>query len=285
MSYKKKDERMKKRGSHKTLVWGLLWFFLIILIGYAIYSFSHLSKVDSPQASRLRAAIVDQLSLYQPNQTFIETATNILETAGFKVDYYRGEEVTVDFYRNLPTHDYGLIVLRVHSSATKATGTESPVILYTSEPYSKTKYLYEQLSDQLCEVAFSREQGEMGIRYFGISPLFVTQSMEGRFQNTVVVMMGCEGLDNPLMAEAFVQKGAKVYISWNEGVLASHTDMATAYLLQHFVLEKRTVEESVIEAVEDVGFDPIYNSFLVYYPLNAGNYSIQNITDDLDSND
>ncbi|NIW13776.1 MAG: hypothetical protein GWN31_07570, partial [Candidatus Thorarchaeota archaeon] len=90
--------RMKKRGSRKTLVWGLLCFFLIILICYAIYSFSNSSNVNAPQASCLKVAIVDHLSLSQPNQTFIQTSTNILETAGFTVDYYKGEEVTVEFY-------------------------------------------------------------------------------------------------------------------------------------------------------------------------------------------
>jgi len=271
---------MKKRGSRKTLVWGLFWFLLIILICYAIYSFS-LSNVDTPQASSLKAAIVDHLSLSQPNQTFIQTSTNILETAGFTVDYYKGEEVTVEFYRKLPSYGYSIIILRVHSTATEAQGTESPVTLFTSEIYSKAKYVSEQLASQLVSVSFSEEERERGIRYFGITPLFVSQAMRGRFQNTIIVMMGCEGLDNPLMAEAFVQRGAKVYISWNQGVLASHTDLATTHLLQHFLLEKRTLIESLRETFEEVGFDPVYESLLIYYPFDAGDCTIQNIMGDL----
>lgn len=284
MKHKKKNGRMKRRGSRKTLVWGLLWFFIIILICHAIYSFSHSSNVNAPQVSPFKAAIVDHLSLSQPNQTFIQTATNILETAGFTVDYYKGEEVTVGFYRNLPTHGYRIIILRVHSSATEAQGTEGPVTLFTSERVSQTKYVYEQLTGQLVGVAFSSEEREEGIGYFGITPLFVSQAMKGKFQNTIIIMMGCEGLDNPLMAEAFVQRGAKVYISWNQGVLASHTDLATIRLLQHFIIETRTLKEAVRKTFKEVGPDPSYKSLLLYYPLEAGNYTIQNIIGNLAPN-
>jgi len=65
---------------------------------------------------------------------------------------------------------------------------------------------------------------EGGITYSGINPPFITQGMKGRFQNTIIIMMGCESLDNTLMPETFVEKGAKVYIIWSQPVLASNTD-------------------------------------------------------------
>ncbi len=36
--------------------------------------------------------------------------------AGYDVDYYKGEDVTVELYRSLPSFGYKLIVLRVHSA-------------------------------------------------------------------------------------------------------------------------------------------------------------------------
>jgi hypothetical protein len=63
-----------------------------------------------------RAAIVDQLGLTQPNPTFVETATDLLEQAGYSVDYYPGEKVTVEFYRTFPAQPNELIILRVHSA-------------------------------------------------------------------------------------------------------------------------------------------------------------------------
>jgi hypothetical protein len=226
-------------------------------------------------STRFKAAIVDQLSFTQPNQTFIRTATAILTEAGFTVDYYSGSEVSVELYRNLPTCGYRLIILRVHSSATDLQGRRGPVTLFTSERLSHTKYVYEQLTDQLLGVGYSIEEKERGIIYFGITPLFVANSMKGRFQDTIIIMMGCEGLNNTFMAKAFVEKGAKVYIGWNQGVLASHTDSAVSHLLRKFLLEKLTLKESVQETLKEVGFDPVYKSLLIYYPIEAGSCVIK----------
>lgn len=233
-------------------------------------------KPEDPN-TKLKAAIVDQLSLTFPNQTFVETATNTLEQAGYTVDYYPGERVTVEFYRNLPTHGYKIIILRVHSSATWVQGTKAPVVLFTSERISQTKYVYEQLNGQLVWVTFSDEEGKKGIIYFGINPLFVTQSVKGSFQNTAIIMMGCEGLNNTLMAKAFVEKGAKVYVSWNQGVSVSHTDTATVSLLQKLVAERQTVKQAVYDTMIEVGLDPAYGSMLGYYPARVGNQTIENI--------
>lgn len=222
-----------------------------------------------------KAALVDHLSLTSPNQSFVDDATEILEQAGYTVDYYPGEEVTVEFYKSLPTHGYRLIILRVHSAATVLEGNEiveAPVSLFTSENYSQTRYVWEQLNGQLVVALYTVSEP---LCYFGIAPKFVTTSMNGKFQNTIVIMMGCEGLSNPTVAEAFVEKGAEVYIGWNQGVLASHTDTATTQLLKHLITEKQTIEQAVENTMEEIGPDPVYNSLLIYYPISSGNYTIE----------
>jgi len=253
-----------------------LVFILLIVIFSSYFTYNFLNQpqnpTTNPTSSQLKAAIVDHLSLTLPNQTFIQTATNTLKQAGYSVDYYPGEKVTVDFYRDLPTHGYKIIIFRVHSSA-----SYSLVTFFTSERYTQTEHVYEQLTDQLVCTYFSAEEREKGIIYFGIRPLFVTESMKGDFHNATIIMMGCEGLIDPLMAKALVQKGAKVYIGWNGPVSASHTDTATTQLLQHFLTEKLTLKQSVQETFKEVGFDPIYKSLLIYYPLEVGEQTIENI--------
>jgi hypothetical protein len=259
-----------------------LAFILLIVVFSAYFTYTFLSpsqnQTRNPASSQLKAAIVDHLSLTMPNQTFIETATNTLKQAGYTVDYYPGEKVTVEFYRNLPTHAYEIIVLRVHSTASYSNVMKGPVTLFTSEHYNKRKYVHEQLTDQLVRVAFSQYELEMGIPYFGVRPCFITQNLNGRFQNAITIMMGCEGLDNTLMAKAFVEKGAKAYISWSKSVSASHTDQATTQLLKHLITEKQTIEQAVTETMKEVGADPAYKSLLIYYPLEAGEQTIENIT-------
>ena len=275
---KARVQAYKKRFSYIATVTTVAILVAIITIsGFLIYSFLNPSPrqtIDPDQinpTSQLKAAIVDHLSLTAPNHTFKQTATTILEEAGYTVDYYPGEEVTVEFYRNLPTHGYSLIVLRVHSATT--VGYRS-LGLFSSEVRSTTKYVYEQLTEQLVGARFPNDETE----YFGISPLFVLHSMKGRFQNTTIIHMGCDGLVHTTMAEAFRQKGAKVYISWDGDVLASHTDQATTHLLQHLIAEKQTIEHAVTKTREKVGPDPAYKSLLVYYPLEAGDQTIEAVT-------
>jgi len=267
---KQKIREEKKRQQH--IVFTLAILIAVISVSGFVAN-SMLNQATNP-AYQFKAAIIDQLSLKYPNQTFIEAATNTLKQANYTVvDYYSGENVTVEFYRNLPTHGYGLIILRAHST----TGGYPSVAFFTSELYSNSKYINEQLTDKVVPVAYSPEDAERGEGYFGITQSFVKSSMKGRFANTVVVMMGCESLNNTLMAKAFTEKGAKVYIGWNTLVLASYTDNAITHLLRHFLIEKLTLIEAVRQTYREVGPDPAYNSLLIYYPIEAGEQTIENI--------
>ena len=229
------------------------------------------------QPSQSKAAIVDQASLSPAgglNETFIEKATNILRQGGYIVDYYPGAQVTVEFYKELPTHGYGLIIFRVHSTATERRDgewIETPVCFFTSEPYTPKKYRYEQLTDQTVMVSYTGQPPY----YFGIMPKFVASSMKGSFQNTIIVMTGCEGLDTPKMAEKFTQKGAKAYIGWDKPIFFSHTDAATIHILRHLIRDKQTIHQAVEQTMEEVGPDPADNSILRYYPLEAEDYTIE----------
>jgi hypothetical protein len=212
-----------------------------------------------------RAAVVDQLSLTAPNQTFVQEATATLQSGGFTVDYFSGEKITVEFYRNLPVAKYGIIVLRTHSAL--GDGPNPPLALFTSELYSENKYVSEQLYDQLGRVVFLPHNPGDPI-YFGIRAGFVSGCMDGTFENTIIIAMGCNGLTHNDMAKAFTNRGAKAYIGWTGSVQASLTDAATAYLLRHLVAEKQTVSQAISNTMKDIGPDLPWPfvSLLTYYP-------------------
>ena len=238
---------------------------------------------DCSRSTQLRAAIVDHLSDSQGNQTFVDRSTALLEGAGFAVDYYDSGSVTVDLYRNLPTHCYSLILLRVHSASFNP---DEPVFdLFTSESYSRSKYVSEQLSDQLRRCAFDTTDNPyvegVSPEYFGVTHKFVRLSMRGMFHDTVVLMMGCDGMRYEEMAEAFVEKGARVYIGWDRLVSGSHTDKATVDLLTRFLHAGQTVGEAIDCTMEDFGPDPTYQSVLSHYPADAGNCTFNDIAGDL----
>lgn len=254
-----------------TAVFLALILFIAAISVYFAYAFLNqpqdqaTNPTINPTSLQLRAAIVDQLTLTFPNHTFIQTAENTLKQAGYSVDYYSGEKVTVELYRNLATHGYKIVILRVHSAAGKCNGKQI-TSLFSSEIYSSTRYTYEQLTDQVGNIGYSVNDT---VAYFGISQEFVGSSMNGRFQNSIIIMMGCNGLASVEMAEAFVEKGAKAYIGWNGSVSASHTDQAATCVLKHLITQEETVKEAVADTVKEVGSDPVYNSVLTCYPHEA----------------
>jgi hypothetical protein len=234
---------------------------LILLALVAFFFFNLPGTDDLAHLAEPRAAIVDHLSISQPNLAFVREATSMLEHAGYKVDYYPGEAITVEFYKNLPKKNYNLIILRVHSALGE--NREPPVVLFTSEPYSKYSHIWEQLTDQLKKVHFTYEEK----LYFGITPSFV-QKMSGEFNNTLIIHTGCDGMTYTCLAEAFVEKGASAFIGWNHKVTTPHSDKATLFLLKNLI-EKRTLGDSLNITFAELGPDPEFLSKLSFYPPEA----------------
>jgi hypothetical protein len=269
---KMREEKKRERRIGMAITAALL-IAIVLVSGFIINSMLNPppSGQNASFTAPLRAAIVDQLSLTFPNQSFVENATSTLERAGYTVDYYSGEKVSVGFYKDLPTYGYGIIILRVHSTI-----STWGVTLFTSQPYSRSSYVFEQEFDRVVAVAYSEEDAKKGIMYFGINPSFVESNMEGAFPSAVIVAMGCDGLNNTKMAEALVKRGAKAYVGWDGSVSSAHTDQATAHLLQHLITQKETIKNAVDDTMKEVGPDPADNSVLTYYPPSSASYFITN---------
>lgn len=250
--------------------------FILTILGFLIYfSPQQTSEPPTENPTGNKAAIVDHLNISQPNPIFVENATAILEEAGYDVYYFGGEEVTVDFYKNIPLQGFSFIVFRVHSTGECAVEDVALdwIVFFTGETYSTGRYIQEQMNGELVSVMFAREGSP---QYFGITPLFVKQRMNGNFSETAIMMMGCDGLKYYSMAKAFVQRGAKVYVGWNGPVMAEQTDAATIHLLEHLLLERMTVAQAIAETRKEVGEDPIFKSQIVFYPILAALYTIPN---------
>jgi hypothetical protein len=271
-------KRRKKEKSRNKLAFGIIAVaFILILLAYYLFF------LQSNQTSQPKAAIVDHLSFKEEtkNETFKNSSIGILKTAGFEVTYYPGEGVTVDFFRNLVSQDYGVIVLRVHSAIISGLGDNKSLGLFTSEIEDESKYntpsapYYDDIYNGRIVRAYFPEDPT---QYFAIAPGFIEKY--GNFHDALIIMMGCDGLKYGKTAEAFIKKGAKVCIGWNGLVSTSHTDRATSCLLQHLA-QGNTLETAVEKTMNEVGPDEMYfkdqgyNSTLEYYPTSAGNYTVK----------
>ncbi len=195
------------------------------------------------------AALVDELSATVPDLRFLENVNDTLARTGYHLHYYGPSAVTVGFFRILPSIGYDLVIIRAHSGD----GT-----IYTSEPYSKSSYVYEQLTDQIVPAQLDRAV------YFAITEKFVESSMHGKFNNALIVTMGCSGLASTGMAQAFLERGAKSYVGWDRAVSPRQTDTEIDLLVRSLA-QGVTVKEAVGLAQARFAGDSSFQSRLAYY--------------------
>jgi len=262
---KRRDARPTATPRIRALTTGAGILALVAVVGGILISpVGNVAGIFSGEDNTRRAVIVDQLSASQPNPAFAESATRILEVDGYAVDYYSGDQVTVDLYRNLPRGEYDLVILRTHSTAVVSRGEEDvqAVSLFTNEPYSETEYRDEQLAGKIGFAQYSDE----GPKWFGVTTKFVKESMKGNFNDALVIGMGCQGLVNDLAAEAFSAKGADAFIGWDSNVSAEHTDKATERVLQLVTADGLSASEAAAKTMSELGPDPYFGGSLVARP-------------------
>jgi hypothetical protein len=236
---------------------------LLALLVLMLSSCSPDQVTPTPEPEVKKAALVDQIALTNPNPAFTDQALAYLEEAGFSVDVYEGEEITVEFFRTLPEKGYQLILFRTHATnILNETLPGGPVFLFTSEVYDKGKYVKEQLANRIGRARIL--YGDDSPLYFAIVSGFVRQDMKGRFDGTLIIIGGCQSLGTPDLAQAFIDRGASAVVGWNEWVDLSHNDQALLHLLRGLTVEKLTLEQAVRKTMNEIGPDQAYDSILTY---------------------
>jgi hypothetical protein len=236
--------------------------FLVLLV-LTLSSCSPKRITPTPTPEPRKAALVDQIALTNPDSEFTDQALAYLREAGFSTDVYEGEEITIEFYRTLPTKGYKLILIRSHATNILNEALPGgPVFLFTSEIYEKNRYVKEQLTNRIGRArALYDEDSPL---YFAIMSGFIRQDMKGRFDDTLIIIGGCQSLGTPDLAQALLDRGASAVVGWNEWVDLSHNDQALLYLLRVLTTEKLTLEQAVRKTMNEIGPDPAYESSLTY---------------------
>jgi hypothetical protein len=271
------EAKAKKHTKERQFPW--VWAAVVLFI--AVFAFVFTSQKSQPVTPAVpegtRATIIDQLHASYPNEDFTTRITEDLEGYGFKVDLFQGDDITVDFFRNLPAHDYELIVFRGHSGAVLTNPQELESILgtylFTNESFSRTKYTKERLKDELVPASVSQ-----GYPYvFAIGSEFINNSMKGNLDNAVVIVDGCSCLYDDDLAQAFLDKGASSYLAWDATVNLDYGDGATISLIENLCSEKTTIGKAVRLTMAQQGPDPEYGAVLKYYPQETANKTLKQL--------
>jgi hypothetical protein len=246
---------------------------LVLILSTACSSPQQVTPTPEPEPRK--AALVDQIALTNPDPEFTEQALAYLEEAGFSVDVYEGEEITIEFFRTLPEQGYQLIIFRSHSTNVLNENIPGgPVFLFTSEIYEKNRYVKEQLTNRIGRARMLYDEDSP--LYFAILSGFVRQDMKGRFDDTLIIIGGCQSLGTPDLAQAFIARGASAIVGWNEWVDLSHNDQALLHLLRGLTTERLTLEQAVRKTMNEIGPDPAYDSILTYLTQEGGPVTLWN---------
>lgn len=267
MAKRKNKKYAKGKPPKRGFPW-FLWLAIglgIVIIAVVVFVLTRPAgeSVIIPYTGGLKAAIVDQLYNRRENQAFIEQTTRELKDYGFEVDVYQGDIVTVDFYQKLPTGGYKLIIFRVHSGLLEGReAVADKTWLFTNEPYSRMRHFFKQLNDQVTHATTQYDDTQV----FAVSAKFISNSMEGQFNDTTIILMGCAAFHTEDLAQAFIEKGASSYIAWDASIGLNYVDDATTTLLEKLCSEELTIAKAITETMKEKGIDPVGNAVLKYFP-------------------
>jgi len=223
-----------------------------------------------------RAAIIDQLHSEIPNKYFISTSIKYLEDAGYKVDVYTTDEITVDFYKQLPLMNYNFIIIRAHALGDGA--LEESASLFTGEKYRKDRYMNEQYSGQVGKglpylpAEVERLGGWEVLRdetYFVVGAKLVDELMVGTFPNSIIVLGGCETAETTNLADSLLQRGASEIIGWNGLVTSKDNDDVIMKLLEDTLVNDIDIEQAVQSVMQEYDEKLAVPATLNYYSSGA----------------
>lgn len=263
--------------------------FFILVCGMAAATFG--AYLDARPAVRT-ALLVDELSVFEPHPAFVRDVGAALVAAGYAMAYVPPQDVTVERLRSLPGDLADLIILRSHAALIVKDGrwTEDAA-LFSSEPVDLVRFDVTALraldpsglddppaanraaapvgatrlsaAEAAALVPVRRAVGSDRRPYLGLGARFIRDHLHGRFRDdAVIVLMGCNTLKGSALSDAFLARGARAVIGWNDEVSAAHTDRAIAALVVHLAADGDVL--GAIRAVErDVGPDPVSGAILV----------------------
>ncbi len=221
-----------------------------------------------------KAAIIDQLHEELPNPDFQQNATEYFETAGYDVDLYTTKDITVDFYKKLPSMDYEFIVIRSHATGQMFKFSSSA--LFTGEKYSPNNHSADQLSGHLANAVPYNEiqKKEIGLEnlasqtYFAFGSKFVDEKMVGKFPGSVIVLAGCYTTSSKLLSQSLIDRGASVVVGWDNTVRVDQSDKVILAFLEKMLVDGEVLPEAVSSVTNEFGLylDPVD---IRYYTMDA----------------
>jgi len=210
------------------------------------------------ERTTLRVIVYDQLIDVPSEMDFIDEALAICE-GRFKMDYLAGEEVDVDTLKLGPGSS-ALAVFRVHSGV-----FDNRTWLFTGEGYSESGHVMDQVRG-VVHIARCSSTSEL---LFAVGPEFIHEYWRN-LDGCVILLMGCESMDDTGLADVMVSRGASAVVGWKGLVSIDESDIVSLRLLEALISGS-----SVGETVELVDDEFGLWGRLVFHPAEAYGFRLR----------
>jgi len=240
---------------------------------------SFIASENSSITKNPKAVIIDQLHNDIPNENYQKMLTEYLETAGYEVDLYTTDAITVNFYKRLPAMNYEFIVIRSHALGPGV--IEDSATLFTGEKYSEDKYLQEQLSGLVgIGIPFRPSHVEQrggseffsDQKYFVLGSQLIDEKMFGSFPGSTIILGGCDTQEESFLANSLLRRGATEIIGWNGLITARDNDLVILDLLEEVLVNGVAMDEAVQLVMKNHEDNMRTPATLEYYSSGASKF-------------
>ena len=178
------------------------------------------SSIPKVEPNSNGVLLIDSLSLGDQFRTELQKICD----KNNKVLEIKDNNVTVNSFKEISGH-YSLIILRLHSTCQR-----NVTWMFTGEQYFPRKYILEQLAFEV----HSAKANNMSDSLFVVSSYYIEHYLSNKIESECVILMGCNGLTNSDMGEAWIKAGANSFVSWNGEISLQETDYYTLKLIDTY---------------------------------------------------
>jgi len=264
----------------KQSIWKIFFLAIIVAVTSAIITINlqpDLIQIENLSFDGIpKAAIIDQLHNEKPNKNYQQNVTKYLETAGYEVDLYTTDDITVDFYKKLPSLNYEFIVIRTHSLGIGE--VEESSSLFTGEIHNDYDHIQEQYLRLVGHgVPFlPSEVNELGgfeslqdKTYFVIGSKFIDELMLGTFPKSKIILAGCETTEGTHLVESLLLRGASEVVGWDGLVSSRQNDEVIMKVLEETLVNGIELEDSVESVMKQYEQKLLTDTALSHYSTGA----------------
>lgn len=210
--------------------------------------------VGDPYPVSTKAAVIDTLRDDWPPASTPDNINNLLEGAGYEVDYIKNDNANLQFFTTFDDNEYGVVFIRSHGGIMNVGGDDKLHMMV--RPFFSS---FPPASGYTGVGVFtvSTDVLPQGYAYtYAFNNQFVQQYMNNRhFPNSLFHLLVCHGADPVAqddMIKSFLDRGVGCYTGWTLNASSTHGDPAAVQFFQVLCQSSANPTNTVANAIAQI---------------------------------